>query len=180
MYVFKVFIFLFFMMSQSLGDIIFKDDFQNPEKWKFITDQVMGGVSSGQVDYLKFNNETQAYISGNVSTKNNGGFIQIRRSLKDVTLKNTKLIKINASGNNQKYFLHLRTTGTLLPWQYYQLDFNVQENFQTYNLPIANFKRSSFFISKKIIPEKITSIGIVAFGRDHKADLNIKRIEFIE
>ena len=61
-----------------------------------------------------------------------------------------------------------------------QLDFNVQENFQTYNLPIANFKRSSFFISKKIIPEKITSIGIVAFGRDHKADLNIKRIEFIE
>lgn len=180
MYVFKVFIFLFFMMSQSLGDIIFKDDFQNPEKWKFITDQVMGGVSSGQVDYLKLNNETQAYISGNVSTKNNGGFIQIRRSLKDINLRNTKSIKINVSGNNQKYFLHLRTTGTLLPWQYYQLDFNVQENFKTYNLPIANFKRSSFFISKQIIPEKITSIGIVAFGRDHKANLNIKRIEFIE
>jgi len=180
MYIFKVFIFLFFMMSQSLGDIIFKDDFQNPEKWKFITDQVMGGVSSGQVDYLKLNNETQAYISGNVSTKNNGGFIQIRRSLKDINLRNTKSIKINVSGNNQKYFLHLRTTGTLLPWQYYQLDFNVQENFQTYDLPIANFKRSSFFISKKIIPDKITSIGIVAFGRNHEASLNIKRIEFIE
>ena len=180
MYVFKVTVFLFFMMSQSLGDVIFKDDFQNPGKWKFITDQVMGGVSSGRVNYLKSNNENQAYISGNVSTKNNGGFIQIRRSLKDVTLKRTKSIKINASGNNQKYFLHLRTTGTLLPWQYYQIDFNVQKNFQTYNLSIADFKRSSFFISKEIIPEKITSIGIVAFGRDHVADLNIRSIEFIE
>tara|TARA_Y100000389_G_scaffold159412_1_gene161230 strand:+ start:340 stop:624 length:285 start_codon:yes stop_codon:yes gene_type:complete len=92
------------MMSQSLGDIIFKDDFQNPKKWKFISDQVMGGVSSGEVSYSKLNNQNQAYISGNVSTKNNGGFIQIRRSLTDVNLKNTQSIKINASGNNQEYF----------------------------------------------------------------------------
>jgi len=168
------------MMSQSLGDIIFKDDFQNPKKWKFISDQVMGGVSTGEVSYSKLNNENQAYISGNVSTKNNGGFIQIRRSLTDVNLKNAQSIKINTSGNNQEYFLHLRTKGTLLPWQYYQLGFKVQKNFQTYNLPIADFKRSSLFISKDIIPEKITSIGIVAFGRDHKADLNIKSIEFVQ
>ena len=68
--------------------------------------------------------------------------------LTDVNLKNVQSIKINASGNNQEYFLHLRTKGTLLPWQYYQLGFKVQKNFQTYNLPIADFKRSSFFISK--------------------------------
>ena len=75
MYIFKVIVFLCLMMSQSLGDIIFKDDFQNPKKWKFISDQVMGGVSSGEASYSKLNNENQAYISGNVSTKNNGGFI---------------------------------------------------------------------------------------------------------
>ena len=180
MYIFKVIVFLCLMMSQSLGDIIFKDDFQNPKKWKFISDQVMGGVSTGEVSYSKLNNENQAYISGNVSTKNNGGFIQIRRSLIDVNLKNAQSIKINASGNNQEYFLHLRTKGTVLPWQYYQLGFKVQKKFQTYNLPIVDFKRSSFFISNNIIPEKITSIGIVAFGRDHEADLNIKSIEFIQ
>ena len=180
MYIFKVIIFSCLMMSQSLGDIIFKDDFQNPKKWKFISDQVMGGVSSGEVSYSKLNNQNQAYISGNVSTKNNGGFIQIRRSLTDVNLKNTQSIKINASGNNQEYFLHLRTKGTLLPWQYYQLGFKVQKKIQTYNLPIVDFKRSSFLISKNIIPEKITSIGIVAFGRDHEADLNIKSIEFVQ
>ena len=146
------------------------------------------GIGSGLSSLLgseleknsKLNNENQAYISGNVSTKNNGGFIQIRRSLTDVNLKNAQSIKINTSGNNQEYFLHLRTKGTLLPWQYYQLGFKVQKNFQTYNLPISYFKRSSFLISKKIIPEKITSIGIVAFGRDHEADLNIKSIEFVQ
>ena len=51
MYIFKVIVFLCLMMSQSLGDIIFKDDFQNPKKWKFISDQVMGGVSTGEVSY---------------------------------------------------------------------------------------------------------------------------------
>ena len=72
------------------------------------------------------------HMEGKVSTENNGGFIQIRRSLTDVNLKNAQSIKINASGNNQEYFLHLRTKGTLLPWQYYQLGFKVQKNFQTY------------------------------------------------
>ena len=54
------------MMSESLGDTIFKDEFQSPQKWNFITDQVMGGVSSGQVNYLKLNNKNEAYISGKI------------------------------------------------------------------------------------------------------------------
>ena len=180
MYVFKVIIFLFFMMSQSLGDVIFKDDFQNPGKWKFITDQVMGGVSSGQVNYLKSNNENQAYISGNVSTKNKGGFIQIRRSLKNVTLNNTKLIKINASGNNQKYFLHLRTSGTILPWQYYQISFEVKEEYKEHILQIEEFKKSGSFQPNKVNSKSISSVAVVAYGRDHKAEIHIKEISFHE
>ena len=38
-------------------------------------------------------------------------------------------IDITAKGNNQKYFVHIRTTGTILPWQYYQTDFNVNNEF---------------------------------------------------
>ena len=62
MCIFKVIVFLCLMMSQSLGDIIFNDDFQNPKKWKFISDQVMGGVSSGEVCNRKRTNENEAYI----------------------------------------------------------------------------------------------------------------------
>ena len=180
MYILTIFSFLIIMISQSFADIIYKDDFKNPENWTFVSDKVMGGVSSGQVLFQSKDDENYAHISGNVSTKNNGGFIQIRRKFNNINLQKANFINIIVKGNNQKYFLHFRTSGTILPWQYYQLGFNVQESFQTYNLPIADFKRSSFFISKKIISEKITSIGIVAFGRDHKVALNINRIEFIE
>ena len=43
---------LIIVMSESLADSVFKDNFQNSEKWSFLTDQVMGGVSSGNVEFI--------------------------------------------------------------------------------------------------------------------------------
>ena len=171
-------IILIIMMSETLADSIFKDNFQNFEKWSFVSDKVMGGVSSGNVEFLPLENNFLAHITGKVSTENRGGFIQIRRKLNKINLENSKFIDIIAKGNNQKYFIHIRTTGTILPWQYYQTDFNVNNEFKAFRLPINNFKRSSSFLSNKINPKKITSIGIVAFGRDHIADIIIKEISF--
>ena len=180
MNIFK-FIFLFFILTQeAVGDTIFKDNFENPKKWQFISDQVMGGVSSGKVEFLDGNNNMYARLTGNVSTENKGGFIQIRRKLEKSSLEGTKFIEITAKGNNQNYFIHLRTSGTLLPWQYYQISFKVVNNFKIFKLPINEFKRSSVFLSKQINPKNITSIGVVAFGRDHSADIYIKEINFID
>ena len=168
------------MITQSYSDTILKDNFQNPEKWSFLSDQVMGGVSSGKVFFNSKNDKNYAYLSGKVSTQNNGGFIQIRRKLNNINLSKSQYIKVIAKGNNQKYFIHIRTTGTFFPWQYYQLDFNVEENYKVMTLPIKDFKRSGSFLSKIINPKSITSIGLVAFGRDHLAELYIQEIEFIE
>jgi len=84
-------------------------------------------------------------------------FIQIRRKLEKSSLKGAKFIEITAKGNNQNYFIHLRTSGTLLPWQYYQISFKVVNDFKIFKLPINEFKRSSVFLSKQINPENITS-----------------------
>ena len=116
--------------NKSFADSLLKDNFQNSTQWKFISDNVMGGVSTGSINYEVKEDNSSAYLSGNVSTKNNGGFIQIRRSLKDVDLSRAKYIKIIAKGNNQKYFLHLRTSGTILPWQYYQISYEVKEEYK--------------------------------------------------
>ena len=177
----KIFKFIFLLLiitPEALGNTIFKDNFKNPEKWLFITDQVMGGVSSGKVEFININNNLYARMIGNVSTKNNGGFIQVRRKLEKLNLDGSKFIEIIAKGNNQNYFIHLRTLGTFLPWQYYQISFKVINDFKTFKLPINEFKRSSVFLSKNINPKNITSIGIVAFGRDHYADIYIKEINF--
>ena len=180
MYTLSTITFLLIMIIQSYSDTILKDNFQNPEKWLFLSDQVMGGVSSGKVFFNSKNDKNYAYLSGKVSTQNNGGFIQIRRKLNNINLSKSRYIKVIAKGNNQKYFIHIRTTGTFFPWQYYQLDFNVEENYKVMTLPIKDFKRSSSFLSKIINPKSITSIGLVAFGRDHLAELYIQEIEFIE
>ena len=47
-------------------------------------------------------------------------------------------------------------------------------------MPIKDYKRSDILIANQINPKKITSIGIVAYGRDHYAELYVKELEFLE
>ena len=168
------------MSSQPNAEIIFTDKFNQKNEWNFITDQVMGGISTGTYNYKKINDYNVIKITGNVSTKNNGGFIQIRRKLNNINLTNAKNVRVIARGNNEKYFVHLRTTFTILPWQYYQYSFTVKKDFKNFILPISNFKKSGFLLPDKINPKNIKSIGIVAFGKDYKAELIVKEISFVK
>lgn len=156
------------------------DDFsENPEqRWQYVSDQVMGGVSSGTVEYKGQDKDAYASLIGEVSTDNNGGFIQIRTKLNKKQVADAKGVYIRARGNNQRYFIHLRTTGTMLPWQCYQSSFDVTEEWQNFELPLAGFSRSGNWLRGEIKPPSIRSIGIVAFGRDHQADLDIAEIGF--
>ena len=51
-------------------------------RWCFVTDKVMGGVSEGNLEINKSEDITYYKMTGNVSTLNNGGFIQFRTVLK--------------------------------------------------------------------------------------------------
>ena len=79
----------------------------------------------------------------------------------------------------------MRTTGTVLPWQYYSAEFKVTENFEEFILPIDEFKKSGLLMAGKVNPKNITSIGLVAFGRDHKAEqlhseLHVKEVDIFK
>ena len=173
-------LFLISMTNKTFAGPIFKDNFQDPAQWTYISDNVMGGVSTGSVAYKTDNGASVALLSGNVTTENNGGFIQVRRNISNIDLKTAKFVKVVAKGNNQKYFIHLRTTGTILPWQYYASEFIVDEDFKEFILPINKFEKSSFFLANTIKSKNITSIGLVAYGRDHHAKLKVKEIAFLE
>ena len=167
-------------ISGSNGENILKDNFTNKNEWTYIADNVMGGVSKGGVEYNSFDSDVYALLSGDVSTENNGGFIQIRRELKNIDLSRAKSIRLYARGNNEKYFIFLRTTGTILPWQYYSHEFVVNEEYNEFIMPIKDFKKSGALLAKQINPKKITSVAIVAYGRDHDAEIYVKELEFIE
>ncbi len=170
---------LIFITAISKADKVFLDNFKLSGKWNFITDQVMGGVSYGKVEYQKINNQITAIITGKVSLENNGGFIQIRRNLNKIDLSGSKKVKIISKGNNEKYYIHLRTSMTILPWQYYQSSFMAGDKFGISFLPIEGFKRSSVLLPSKINPKNIKSIGIVAYGKNYDVNLLVKEIGFI-
>ncbi|MDC3110889.1 CIA30 family protein [Pelagibacteraceae bacterium] len=165
--------------SNNFAETMFKDNFQDPSQWRYIGDNVMGGVSKGNVEFKIIDGEAVAILSGNVTTENNGGFIQIRRNLNDFKLEDSNSIRLVAKGNSQKYYIFLRTAGTKLPWQYYKAEFTPVESFNEFILPIDKFEKSGMLMTSKINPKKITSVGIVAFGRNHSADITIKELEFL-
>ena len=179
-FIIACFVVIFLSVSnKSWSDTVLKDNFDNLNLWEYIADDVMGGVSKGNVKFQSIEGGNIALLQGNVSTENNGGFIQIRRALRDIDLHEAKSVKIIAKGNDQAYFVFLRTTGTVLPWQYYSAEFKVTKNFEEFILPIDEFKKSGLLMSGKVNPKNITSIGLVAFGRDHQAELHVKEVEFI-
>ena len=173
------FIIFLSITNNGWSDTVLKDNFKDLNLWEYIADDVMGGVSDGNVKFQNVDGNNIALLQGNVSTENNGGFIQIRRALRNVDLDKAKSVKIVAKGNNQEYFVFLRTTGTVLPWQYYSSKFKVSEQFEEFILPIDEFKKSGLLMTSKINSKNITSIGLVAFGRDHQAELHVREVEFI-
>ena len=51
------------------------------QNWAFFTDGVMGGLSQGKAIISKVNDVNCYHMTGDVTTENNGGFIQIRNQL---------------------------------------------------------------------------------------------------
>ena len=176
---FRFFIILYLaFIKQSIGEeVLFENFTNNPqEKWEFISDQVMGGVSEGKVEYFKENDISYARMTGIVSLENNGGFIQIRKKMDFSLSKEIKSLKIQVRGNNQEYYIHIRTSGTILPWQYYQAPFIANDKWETQDIKLLEFKRSGIMLAKKINPKNIKSIAIVAYGKEHEAFIDVNNI----
>ncbi len=151
---------------------------QPEARWSYVSDQVMGGISQGQLVFKTQQGESIAHMTGQVSTENNGGFIQFRTSIAKGTTATASGVTLRVRGNGQQYYIHLRTSGTLLPWQYYQTSYQTSKQWQTINIPLDDFVASSKWLKSKIKPGSIRSIGVVAFGRDHSADIQVAEIGF--
>ena len=81
-------------------------------------------------------------------------------------------------GNNQRYFVHLRTGGTVLPWQYYQAGFDVAQEWSEIRLPLTAFKASGWLLRDIPLADSLKSVAIVAFGRDHQVEIDVREIGF--
>ncbi|EAW30795.1 hypothetical protein GP2143_02689 [marine gamma proteobacterium HTCC2143] len=171
---------LYLIPSSVAEDSLMIDNFESQAelRWDYISDQVMGGVSDGSLVFDSENGNAFAHLAGKVSIDNNGGFIQLRRELDGASVALAAGAYLKVRGNGQRYYLHLRTSRTLLPWQYYQASFQTTEQWQIIKVPLTAFSPSSSWSSKTVKPDSLRSIGIVAYGRDHIADIEIAEIGF--
>lgn len=164
----------------AFADPLLIEDFtmQPESRWRFFADTVMGGVSTGQLRFETEEGQSHARLTGIVSTANNGGFIQIRRDLETAPPSGATGLRLVVRGNDTRYFVHLRTSGTLLPWQYHQAGFEVTQDWTEVRLPFDSFAPSGGLVRSELRPETITSVGIVAFGRDHEADVSVRAMGY--
>ena len=181
-----IFLILFLLCQNKVSSKnMILDQLENPkltnqfQQWNFITDQVMGGVSTGKFTVDKVDGIKCYKMTGDVSTKNNGGFIQIRTKLNpEIKSKDYRGIYINVYGNEKSYNLHLRTGLTLAPWQYYSYTFFSSKKWIEIRAPFIEFKKSNFYQPKSILGQNIKSVGLVAGFNDFKSDICLGEIGF--
>ncbi len=151
------------------------------DSWRFIKDQVMGGKSDGFMLLKESLNQDFEYISaeGNVST-DGGGFLMFRTEIDSDNLDNFSKVKFKARGNNEKYFIHIKTRGSIFPWVRYLGEFEVTDDWQDFEIEFTEFVRYSNNSPKKrnLNPNKIKFIGVEASGRDFDMDIDLALMKF--
>ena len=145
--------------------------------WYLLTDGVMGGVSRGQLSLDTVDNRPCLRIKGDVSLKNNGGFVQIVLDLTNDILQmcaDCTGVMLEVYGNNEQYNIHLRTQNITFPWQSYRASFTANSKWKTLYLPFVEFV--PYRIDEGLDISQLTRIGIVAIGREFRADLCIGKV----
>ena len=142
--------------------------------WAYLADTVMGGVSKGKAEF----SAGALRLTGQVSTENNGGFIQVRTRINQSDPVGKTGIKIKVKGNGEIYYLHIRNGSARLPWHYYTASFQTSEKWQDVILSFDDFEKSATLMPRKLKAETIKTIGLVAYGKDHYADVTIANLEF--
>ncbi len=146
-------------------------------QWRLVTDDVMGGVSQGELTVDVIGERPCLRLRGDVKLENNGGFIQSALSLSDEALRDVSAftgLVLEVYGNGEQYNVHLRTADIWLPWQSYRATFTATQQWQQIFLPFKDSKPHR--ISTELDVARLERIGLVAIGREFSADLCIGKI----
>ena len=169
----------------TVNGYLLLDDFSTERsaldtEWKGFTDQVMGGVSQMSVTRIPDPEGNFVRMKGRVSTKNNGGFIQVRLIVRSPKLPSGgspyQGVRLLVRGKGSGYYVFLRSTGMVLPWKYYAAPVPVSGEWQIVELPWAEFKPGDYGRMGEFNPRRLRSLALVAYGKDFDAEIDIKEV----
>jgi hypothetical protein len=149
-------------------------------KWEFVSDNVMGGVSSGSVAEEFIGGHHATVLRGTVSLENNGGFIQMAFDLHeggtDVDVSAWDGIDMDVYGDGGTYDVRLRTAQLSRPWQSFRADFVGEPYWQKVKIPFSSLV--SHRVDADFDPTCLRRIGILAIGRARDACIAVSNIGF--
>lgn len=149
-------------------------------QWRMFTDQVMGGISTAEWNYETIDGRRCVQLRGDVSVANNGGFVQIALPLTrdgwPFDASSFKGVRLWARGNGEAYNIHLRSSDSRLPWQYYGAEFVADSGWQKFDIPFSDFVPES--LEAELRPDRLVRIAVVAIKKEFKADIAVARLEF--
>ena len=165
----------------AVEDLSFPFNSDSGKYWQYISDQVMGGVSDGEVTLEQDGQMYYARLTGNVSTRNSGGFIQLRTGISFVNSerdgKNLQGVRLNVRGNGETYDIHIITNDRAYNGDFYSATFQADSEWKMIDLPFNTFERKRYNTSK-LDAKNIRSFAIAAYGRDFTSDVSVSTIEF--
>lgn len=140
--------------------------------WELVSDQVMGGVSTGTLTLEDVAGRRALHMVGEVSLENDGGFLQIARDM--APAGGWTGVAVTVLGPPASYNLHLRTTALERPWQSFRASFDTTGAWQTVNVPFHAL--TPHRTRRAFEPERLCRLGLVAIGRAFCADLSVARL----
>lgn len=146
--------------------------------WEYVADTVMGGVSTGSLNTECLSGRMAARLTGRVSLKNNGGFIQMAFPLQQngdpLDASAFSGIEVDVIGNNEVYDLRLRTDQLTKPWQSYRTSFLASQKWTTTRHLFVDFENHRTDIPFDV--GCLRRIGILAIGREFDADVAVSAV----
>ena len=168
--------------ARASPDALVIDDFSSAPnatiggRWSYTSDRVMGGVSNGGGAYETVDDRISIRLYGDVSTAQNGGFIQVSLRIdgRRINAKDYAGIEIDVLGNGEDYNVHVTTTRSFPPWRFYKHTFATTETWTRIRLPWSDFTSETF--RQPLDPSTINRLNLTAYARDFEADLAVSRI----
>ena len=140
----------------------------------------MGGKSEMSTAIMQEDGRRFIRMSGDVSVKNNGGFIQTRLKLASglgtFDASDYRGIRLRVRGEGTGYYIFLRTSSTVFPWLHYKAPINTGEGWTTVDIPWSEVEKGDFGSPGKFKPSKLKSLALVAYGRDFRAEVDLQEI----
>ncbi len=138
-------------------------------------------ANSGRPAFEQVQNRRALRLRGTVSLAQNGGFLQVARVLdcdgpSGFDARAYDGLLLDVCGVPGPYFMHLRTSDTRAPWQYYAAPLTVSTSWHEVHLLWSAFTPSA--LRAPLAIDRLQRIGIVAAQAAFHADIAVSRIAF--